>query len=68
MFAFSSSMAAEEFQTVMAGRYKDTIEHLTVARSLRLSQADVDPDITVEMLFADGPLPGFGAVEVIEPE
>jgi hypothetical protein len=33
-----------------------------------LSQADVEPDITVEIFFVDGPLPGFGAVEVIEPE
>jgi hypothetical protein len=32
-----------------------------------LSQAHVDPDITVEMFFIDGPLPGFGAVEITEP-
>ena len=31
-----------------------------------LSQTPVDPDITVEMFFVDGPLPGFGAVEVID--
>jgi len=29
-----------------------------------LSQAHVEPDITVEMFFMDGPLPGFGAVEI----
>jgi uncharacterized protein YbcI len=59
----------EEFQSVMAQRYKDTIEQLT-GRSVVafLSQAHVEPDITVEMSFVDGPLPGFGAVEVIEPE
>jgi hypothetical protein len=25
-------------------------------------------DITIEMFFVDGPLPGFGAVEITEPE
>ena len=59
----------EEFQSVMAERYKTTINQLT-GRTVTafLSQAHVDPDITVEMFFVDGPLPGFGAVEVIEPE
>jgi uncharacterized protein YbcI len=59
----------EEFQAVMAERYKDTIEELTGRTVVAfLSQAHVEPDITVEMFFVDGPLPGFGAVEVIEPE
>lgn len=55
----------EEFRSVMAERYKDTIEELTGRTVLAfLSQAHVDPDITIEMFFVDGPLPGFGAVEV----
>jgi uncharacterized protein YbcI len=59
----------EEFQAVMAERYKETIERLTGRRVVAfLSQAHVEPDITVEMFFVDGPLPGFGAVEVIEPQ
>jgi uncharacterized protein YbcI len=59
----------EEFQSVMAERYRDTIERLTGRKVVAfLSQAHVEPDITVEMFFVDGPLPGFGAVEVIEPE
>ena len=59
----------EEFQAVMAERYRETIEQLTGRRVVAfLSQAHVEPDITVEMFFVDGPLPGFGAVEVIEPE
>jgi uncharacterized protein YbcI len=59
----------EEFQAVMAKRYRDTIEQLTGRRVVAfISQAHVEPDITVEMFFVDGPLPGFGAVEVIEPE
>jgi uncharacterized protein YbcI len=59
----------EEFQEMMAKRYKDTIEELT-GRSVVafLSQAHVEPDITIEMFFIDGPLPGFGAVEVTTPE
>jgi hypothetical protein len=32
-----------------------------------LSQAHVDPDITMEIFFVDRPLDGFGAVGVIEP-
>src|SRR5947209_4735469 len=56
----------EEFQSVMADRYKTTIEQLTGRRVVAfVSQAHVEPDITVEMFFVDGPLPGFGAVEVI---
>jgi uncharacterized protein YbcI len=59
----------EEFQNVMAERYRATIENLTGRKVVAfLSQAHVEPDITVEMFFVDGPLPGFGALEVIEPE
>lgn len=59
----------EEFQTTMQERYKRTIRELT-GRNVTafLSQAHVEPDITVEMFFIDGPLRGFGAVEVTEPE
>ena len=53
----------------MAERYTDTIERLTGRKVVAfLSQAHVDPDITIEIFFVDGPLPGFGAVEVIDPE
>jgi uncharacterized protein YbcI len=59
----------EDFQRVMAGRYKETIEKLTDRTVLAfLSQAHVDPDITMEIFFVDRPLDGFGAVEVIRPE
>jgi uncharacterized protein YbcI len=58
----------EDFQRVMAGRYSDTIETLTGRRVVAfLSQAHVEPDITMEVFFIDAPLAGFGAVEVIEP-
>jgi uncharacterized protein YbcI len=58
----------ENFQEMMAGRYKDLIERLTGRTVVAfLSQAHVDPDITIETFFIDGPLEGFGAFEVVEP-
>jgi uncharacterized protein YbcI len=59
----------EEFQEMMAERYRHTIQRLTGRNVVAfLSQAHVEPDITIEIFFVDGPLPGFGAVEVTEPE
>jgi uncharacterized protein YbcI len=59
----------EDFQRVMATRYKETIEQLTDRKVLAfLSQAHVEPDITMEIFFVDRPLDGFGAVEVMRPE
>ena len=59
----------EDFQRVMATRYKDAIERLTGRNVLAfLSQAHVEPDITMEIFFVDAPLEGFGAVEIINTE
>jgi uncharacterized protein YbcI len=59
----------ENFQGMMAVRYKQTIEELTGRNVVAfLSQAHVEPDITMEIFFVDGPLEGFGSVEIIEPE
>ena len=59
----------EDFQRVMARRYEQTIEELTGRKVLAfLSQAHVEPDITMEIFFVDGPLEGFGALEITEPE
>jgi len=59
----------EDFQRVMATRYKETIRELTGRDVVAfLSQAHVEPDITMEIFFMDGPLPGFGALELVEPE
>lgn len=59
----------EDFQRMMAARYKTTIEELTGRRVVAfLSQAHVEPDITMEVFFIDRPLDGFGALELIEPE
>ncbi len=58
----------EDFQRLMAARYKDTIEQLTGRQVVAfLSQAHVEPDITMEVFFIDRPLDGFGALELIEP-
>jgi uncharacterized protein YbcI len=53
----------------MATRYKGTIEELTGRKVVAfLSQAHVEPDITMEVFFIDQPLEGFGTLELIEPE
>ena len=58
----------EDFQRVMAGRYSGTIEQLTGRKVIAfLSQAHVEPDITMEIFFVDAPLAGFGAVEITQP-
>jgi uncharacterized protein YbcI len=58
----------EDFQRVMAGRYKQTIEELTGRHVVAfLSQAHVEPDITMEIFFVDGALEGFGVIEVMAP-
>ena len=55
-----------EFQKLMAERYKAVIKELT-GRSVVafLSQAHLEPDLTLEVFFVDGPLEGFGSLEVI---
>jgi uncharacterized protein YbcI len=57
-----------QFQHLMTAQFTKTIEHLTGRTVLAfLSQAHVDPDITIEIFFIDAPLDGFGAVEVVDP-
>jgi len=57
----------EDFQRLMASRYKELIEELTGRKVLAfLSQAHVEPDITLEMFFIDRPLDGFAGVELID--
>jgi hypothetical protein len=56
-----------EFQGWMAKRYTHTIEELTGRKVLAfLSQAYVEPDITIEIFLIDAPLKGFGAFEITE--
>jgi uncharacterized protein YbcI len=57
-----------DFQRMMTQRFTETIEELTGRNVVAfLSQAHVEPDITMEIFFIDGPLEGFGALELIHP-
>jgi uncharacterized protein YbcI len=57
-----------DFQHIMTRRFTDAIEGLTGRKVLAfLSQAHVDPEITIEIFFIDAPLEGFGAVEILDP-
>jgi uncharacterized protein YbcI len=57
------------FQKLMGREYKEAIEELTNRKVIAfLSQAHVNPDVTLEAFLMDAPLPGFGAIEVLEAE
>jgi len=59
----------EDFQRVMKQRYIDTIQQLTGRNVVAfISQAHVEPDLTLEIFFIDRPLDGFGAAEIIDPQ
>src|SRR5437879_3830733 len=56
------------FQRMMGLKYREAIEELTGRHVIAfLSQAHVDPDITLEAFFLDRPVQGFGAAEVYDP-
>jgi uncharacterized protein YbcI len=58
-----------DFQRMATRQFTETIEELTGRHVVAfLSQAHVEPDITMEIFFVDGPLEGFGAIELVEPE
>jgi uncharacterized protein YbcI len=57
-----------DFQQLMEPRYSEMIEELTGRKVLAfLSQSHVEPDLTLEVFLTDGPLPGFGALEFVDP-
>jgi uncharacterized protein YbcI len=57
----------EDFQRLIAARYTEMIEQLTDRKVVAfLSQAHVEPDLTLEVFFIDRPLDGLGAVEMID--
>jgi uncharacterized protein YbcI len=57
-----------DFQRMMKERYSAMIEQLTGRKVLAfLSQAHIEPDLTIEMFLMDGPVPGFGALEFVDP-
>ena len=56
-----------DFQRLMKGRYSEMIQELTGRKMLAfLSQAHVQPDLTIEMFLMDGPVAGFGALELVD--
>jgi uncharacterized protein YbcI len=58
----------QDFQVLMEKDYRKVIERLSGRKVVAfLSQAHVEPDLTVEMFLMDRPLPGFGALEVVDP-
>ena len=57
-----------DFQRMMKERYSEMIEQLTGRKVLAfLSQAHVEPDLTIEIFPMDGSLAGFGALELVDP-
>ena len=57
-----------DFQRMMKERYTAMIQELTGRTVLAfLSQAHVEPDLTIEIFLMDGPLAGFGALELVDP-
>jgi uncharacterized protein YbcI len=57
-----------DFQRYMKVRYSEMVQELTGRKVLAfLSQVHVEPDLTVEMFLMDGPVPGFGALELVDP-
>ena len=57
-----------DFQRYMKVRYSEMVEELTGRTVLAfLSQVHVEPDLTVEMFLLDGPVPGYGALELVDP-
>jgi len=56
-----------DFQRLMKQRYTAMVEELTGRKVLAfLSQAHVEPDLTIEVFLMDGPLAGFGALEIVD--
>jgi uncharacterized protein YbcI len=56
-----------DFQRMMKERYSNMIQELTGQQVLAfLSQAHVEPDLTIEMFLLAGPVPGFGALELVD--
>jgi uncharacterized protein YbcI len=59
----------QDFQKLMAKRYKDEVERLSGGKVVGfLSQVHIDPDLTVEMFLMDRPLAEFGALEIVDAD
>jgi uncharacterized protein YbcI len=59
----------QDFQRLMERKYRETIETITGRKVVAfLSQAHLEPDITLEIFFLDRPLNGAGALDLNIPE
>jgi uncharacterized protein YbcI len=58
----------QDFQRLMEDRYRETIETITGRRVVAfLSQAHLEPDITLEIFFLDRPMNGAAALNLDLP-
>lgn len=58
----------QDFQRLMESRYREAVEGITGRRVVAfLSQAHLEPDITLEIFFLDRPLGGSGALNLDLP-
>ena len=58
----------QDFQRLMERQYRETIETITGRRVVAfLSQAHLEPDITLEIFFLDRPLNGSAALHIELP-
>jgi uncharacterized protein YbcI len=59
----------QDFQRLMERKYRETIETITGRQVVAfLSQAHLEPDITLEIFFLDRPMNGAAALELNLPE
>jgi uncharacterized protein YbcI len=59
----------QDFQRLMERQYRETIEEITGRQVVAfLSQAHLEPDITLEIFFLDRPLNGSAALDLALPE
>ena len=58
----------QDFQRLMERRYREVVERITQRRVVAfLSQAHLEPDITLEIFFLDRPLGGAAALNLDLP-
>jgi uncharacterized protein YbcI len=59
----------QDFQRLMERQYRETIESITGRKVIAfLSQAHLEPDITMEIFFLDRPMNGAGSLQIEIPE
>lgn len=59
----------QDFQRMMEQRYRETIETITGRQVIAfLSQAHLEPDITLEIFFLDRPMNGSAALDLTIPD